>query len=98
MNKIDDWKTHKNASMLWNSDGAFKDDPNGVDVDNDDNIISIEDIISTIGKLNFSITYCLSLVLSTRSMTWCFVNDVAKDQNWSGNFTFGVIFTSFIIL
>ena len=40
MNKIENQKTHENASMLWNSDGMFKDDSDDIDdVDNDDDIV-----------------------------------------------------------
>ena len=82
--------------MLWNSDGVFKDDSDDVDdVDDDDNIVDIKDIVNTIGQLNFSITSSLSSILSTRLMTWCFINDVDKDENWSVNLTFDAIFNSF---
>ena len=80
INKIENWKNHKNAFMLWNSDGVFKDNSDDVDyvddVDDNDNIVDIEDIVNTLGKLNFSVIYSLSLILSTRSTTWCFVDDV----------------------
>ena len=97
MNKIENRKTHENASMLWNSDGEFKDDSDDVDVDNNDDIVDIKDIINTTGKLKFFINYYLFSVLSTRSMTWCFVDDVDEDENCV-NFTFMAILTSFIFL
>ena len=70
INKIENRKTHENALMLWTSDGVYKDDFDDVDeVDNDDDIEDMEDNVNTIGELNFSITYSLSLILSTKSMT-----------------------------
>ena len=99
MNKIEIRKTHENASTLWNSDGAFKDNFDNVDdVDNNDNIVDTEDIVNTTCELNFSITYCSYSVLLTRSMISCFIDDVDEDKKWSVNFTFDAIFTSFIIL
>ena len=62
MNKIENQKTHENASMLWNSDGVFKDDSDDVDDDDDDNIVDVKDIVNTISELKFSITYTSSSI------------------------------------